>query len=138
MRHFRVSSISAAAALALIAISAGAQSLTKIGATSAGTPVMLEPKSVAKANGIITATLRVGLQPPIKTTNGDMVSMRTIMMFDCAKQTSATKERWFYFDDKFKMEARHDKPGIPGYGPALKGSVPDVGLAHFCAPGAKP
>ena len=137
MRYSSRSYVSALV-LVLMAAPADAQSLTKIGATSAGTPVMLETKSVAKANGITTATLRVGLQPPIKTADGNMVAMRTIMMFDCAKQTSATKERWFYFDEKFKKEARHDKPGIPGYGPALKGSVPDVALAHFCAAKAKP
>ncbi len=131
-------SYSSIVAAALFAATANAQPLTKIGATSAGTPVMLEPKSVTRANGIVTATLRVGLQPPIKTANGDMLSMRSIMMFDCAKQTSATKERWFYFDAKGTKEARHDKPGIPGFGPAIKGSLADVGLAHFCAPGAKP
>ena len=124
-------------ALTMVAAVADAQSLTKIGATSAGTPVMLETKSVSKANGITTATLRVALQPPIKTSTEPMVSMRTIMMFDCAKQTTAMKERWFYFDEKFSKQARHDKPGIPGYGPAIKGSLADVGLAHLCAP-AKP
>ena len=124
-------------ALTMVAAVADAQSLTKIGATSAGTPVMLETKSVSKANGITTATLRVALQPPIKTSTEPMVSMRTIMMFDCAKQTTAMKERWFYFDEKFSKTARHDKPGIPGYGPAIKGSLADVGLAHLCAP-AKP
>lgn len=136
--RFRCTSCLPGLALLMIGASADAQSLTKMGATTAGTPVMLETKSVSKANGITTATLRVGLQPPIKTTNGNMVAMRTIMMFDCAKQTTAMKERWFYFDEKFMKQARHDKPGIPGYGPPIKGSVADVGLAHLCAAGAKP
>ncbi len=111
-----------------------AQAPTKIGATSAGTPVMLDTKSVTRAGGIITATLRVALEPAIKTTKGDMVSLRSIAMIDCAKQTTATKERWFYYDAKQTKEARHDKPGIPGYGPALKGSLADVALTHFCPP----
>ena len=114
----------------------GAPALTKIGATSAGTPVMLETKSVTRTGGIITATLRVGLAPPIKTSTSDMVSLRSVAMIDCAKQTTATKERWFYFDAKQTKAARHDKPGIPGYGPALKGSLADVAVTHFC-PAAK-
>jgi hypothetical protein len=117
--------------------SVDAQSQEKIGATSAGTPVMLETKSVKKANGIITATLRVGLQPVIKTADGDMVAMRSIAMIDCAAKTTATKERWFYYDAKGTKVARHDVPGKPGFGPAIKGSLADVALAHFCAPPTK-
>lgn len=109
-----------------------AQSLTKIGATSAGTPVMLESKSVSRANGIVTATLRVAMQPPMKTSQGDIVALKSVSMFDCANQTSATKERWFYFDAKFTKEARHDKPGKPGFGSAIKGTLADVGLQHLC------
>ncbi len=112
-----------------------AQPLKQIGATSVGTPVMLETRSVKKAEGIITATLRVGLQPPIKTAGGDMVSMRSVAMIDCAKQTTATKERWFYFDAKGTKEARHDVPGKPGFGPAIKGSLADVALKYFCTAG---
>jgi len=109
-----------------------AQALTNIGATSAGTPVFLEPKSVSRAGGIVTATMRVALSPPIKTSGREMVSLRSTSMLDCAAQTSATKERWFYYDAKFKTEARHDTPGKPGYGPAIKGSLADVALKHFC------
>lgn len=94
---------------------------------------MLETASVKREGGIITATVRVGMQPTIKTANGEIVSMRSIVMIDCAKQTTATKERWFYFDAKGTKEARHDKPGIPGYGPAIKGSLADVVIVHFCS-----
>ena len=109
-----------------------AQALKTIGATSAGTPVLLEPKSVARAGGIVTATLRVALSPPMKTAGRSLVSLRSTTRIDCAAQTSATKERWFYYDAKFKDEARHDTPGKPGYGPAIKGSLADVALKHFC------
>jgi hypothetical protein len=135
---FTILTISATAMAVVSAIrSVQAQSLQQIGATSAGTPVMLETKSVKKANGIITATLRVGLQPVIKTANGDMVAMRSIAMIDCAAKTTATKERWFYYDAKGTKVARHDVPGKPGFGPAIKGSLPDVALAHFCTSPAK-
>ncbi len=110
-----------------------AQTLTVIGKTSAGSPVSLESKSVHSAHGITTATLRVALEPPMKTSSGDMVSMRSVAMIDCAKQTTATKERWFYYDAKQSRIARHDVPKIPGYGPALKGSLAEVAITHICA-----
>lgn len=114
---------------------AEAQALKEIGKTPAGTPVYLEPKSVSRANGIVTATLRVALAPPIKAPTGDYVALKSVAMFDCAKQTSATKERWFYTDAAFKKVTRHDVPGKPGFGPALKGSLADVGLTALCKAG---
>ena len=124
-------------ASALMSATAHAQKLTKIGVTSVGTPVMLEARSVSQANGVITATVRAVLQPPIKTPKGDYKSTRSVAMFDCVKQSVATKERWFYFDEKGTKEARHDKPGIPGFGPAPKGSLADVALVYLCTAGAK-
>jgi hypothetical protein len=121
-----------AGALLVLPGALSAQGMKDIGKTSAGSPVMLETKSVTRAGGIITATLRVALAPPVKTANGDMVLLRSVAMIDCAKQATATKERWFFYDAKGTKEARHDKPGIPGYGPALKGSLADVAIAHFC------
>jgi hypothetical protein len=58
-------------------------------------------------------------------------------MFNCAKQTVATKERWFFTDEKGTRIARHDKPGQPGFGPVPKGSLADVAMVHLCAAGAK-
>ena len=54
VRSYSLSCLSAFAFIA-IATKAGAQTLTKIGNTSAGTPVFIEAKSVKKADGIITA-----------------------------------------------------------------------------------
>lgn len=124
------------AALLIVSLSvatiAGAQPRTRIGTTVSGADVMLETKSVVRANGIVTATLRVLVQPPIKTANGELKSSRTIAMIDCAKQTVATKETWYYFDAAGTKEGLHRKPGIPGFGPATKGSLADVALIHFC------
>lgn len=114
---------------------AAAQALKEIGKTSAGTPVFLETKSVSRSNGLVTATLRVALAPPIKAPTGDYVTLKSVGIFDCAKQTSATKERWFYTDAAYKKVARHDVPGKPGFGPALKGSLADVGLTYLCKTG---
>ncbi|MCC6242886.1 MAG: hypothetical protein IT353_08595 [Gemmatimonadaceae bacterium] len=123
-------------ACAVHAPAAHAQTTKTIGNTSAGTPVYLETKSVSIANGITTATLRVALAPPIKTADGDMVLLRSVAMIDCTKRQTATKERWFFFDAKGKREARHDKPGMPGYGSPIKGSLADVAITHFCTKSA--
>ena len=120
-----------------IAANAHAQRLTKIGTTSVGTPVMLESRSVTRTNDIVTATVRAVLQPPMKTPNGDLKSTRSIAMFNCAEQTVATKERWFYYDEKGTKEARHDKPGIPGFAVTFKGSLSDVALVYLCTAGGK-
>lgn len=109
-----------------------AQATTVIGKTVTGASVRAETKSVVRADGIITVTLRTLLQPPIKTANGELRSSRSIAMLDCANMKVATKESWYYFDDKGTKEGMHRKPGIPGYGVATKGSLGDVALVHFC------
>ena len=130
--------VGAAATLLLAAArEAQAQKLTKIGSTSVGTPVMLESRSVTRAGDIVTATVRAVLQPPMKTPKGDLKSSRTVAMFNCGEQTVATKERWFYYDENGTKEARHDRPGIPGFAAAFKGSLSDVALMYLCTAGGK-
>ena len=113
--------------------SATAQKLTEIGKTLVGTPVFLEARSVSRNNGIITATVRVRLQPPLKHALGDLRSSRTIAMYDCAKQTVATKESWYYLDDIGKKVGVHKTVKLPGFGPSFKGSLADVAMRHLCA-----
>ena len=117
----------------LLASPATAQKLLDIGKTSAGTPVFLESRSVSRANGIVTATVRVRLAPPIKHASGDLRSSRTIAMIDCAKQTVATKESWYYLDDAGKKVGMHKEVKLPGFGPSFKGSLADVAMRHLCA-----
>lgn len=107
--------------------------LEEIGKTSVGTPVMLETASVSRSGTVITAAVRVALEPPLKHANGDLVASRTLSMFDCAKQTVATKESWYYHDAAFKKQGMHRVVGKPGFGPAFKGSLGDVALRHLCA-----
>lgn len=108
--------------------------LEEIGKTSVGTPVMLEMASVSRSGTVVTAAVRVALQPPLKHAKGDLVASRTLSMFDCAKQTVATKESWYYHDAAFKKQGMHRVVGKPGFGPAFKGSLGDVALRHLCAP----
>ena len=98
----------------LLASSAAAQKLVEIGQTSVGTPVFLEAKSVTRRDGIVTAAVRVRLQPPLKHALGDLRSSRTIAMVDCAKQTVATKESWYYLDDAGKRVGMHKVVKLPG------------------------
>ena len=98
-----------------------------------GTPVFLESNSVTSRNGIVTATVRVRLQPPLKHASGDLRSSRTIAMYNCAKQTVATKESWYYLDDAGKKLGMHKEVKIPGFGPSFKGSLADVAMRHLCA-----
>ena len=117
----------------VLASPAAAQKLLDIGKTSAGTPVFLETTSVSRANGIVTATVRVRLVPPIKHASGDLRSSRTIAMIDCAKQTVATKESWYYLDEAGKKIGMHKVVKLPGFGPSFAGSLADVAMRHVCA-----
>jgi hypothetical protein len=107
--------------------------LTTIGTTAAGTPVMLEANSVSRSGTIVTATVRVKLVPPLKSAEGELRSSRTITMIDCAKQSAATKESWYFLDDAGKRVGMHKVIKTPGFGPVFKGSLADVTLKHLCA-----
>ncbi len=98
---------------------------------------MLEPKSVSTANGIVTATVRVRLVPPLKAAEGELKSSRTVAMYDCAKHTVATKESWYYLDEAGTKEGMHKVVKIPGYGPVFKGSLADVAMTYLCPASAK-
>ncbi len=113
--------------------SAEAQSLKEIGKTTTGDPVFVETKSVKKADGIITASVRAKFAKPTKAAFGDLYASRTIIMFDCAKQVVAVKENWYYLDAAGKKIGNHKVVGKPGYGTVFKGSVPDVAMKHLCA-----
>lgn len=113
-----------------------AQSARKeIGRTSIGTPtaVFVEPKTISRAGTVVTAAIRVALVPPLKHAKGDLRSSRTIGMYDCAKQTVATKESWYYLDDAGRKEGMHREVKLPGFGPVSKGSVAGVALTYLCA-----
>ena len=128
----RLGAIALAGSL-LLSSSLAAQKLMNIGQTSVGTPVFLEARSVTRANGIVTATVRVRLQPPLKHPLGDLRSSRTIAMYDCTKQTVATKESWYYLDDAGLKVGMHKSIKLPGFGPSFKGSLADVAMQYLCA-----
>lgn len=120
--------------LGSLATPAGAQSRWKeIGKTSVGNPVFVDPKSVKKgADGIVTATLRVAFVKPVATPKGPITASRTVAMFDCAKKVVAVKENTYYHDEKANRIYQHTAPGKPGFGTAIRGSLPDVAMGYLC------
>ncbi len=122
-------------ALALLAPAAlGAQTRwQKIGSTSVGNPVFVDPRSVKTAAGIVTATLRAEFVKPVATPRGTITSSRTVAMFDCAKRVVAVSENTYYHDERAGRIYQRTKVGMPGYGPAIRGTLPDLALAHLCA-----
>jgi hypothetical protein len=105
----------------------------EIGKTSVGNPVYVDPKSVKKgADGIVTATVRVTFVTPTNTPKGPITASRTVAMFDCAKKVVAVKENTYYHDEKANRVYQHSAPKTPGYGPAIKGTLPDVAMAYLC------
>jgi len=105
----------------------------EIGKTSAGNPVYIDPKSVKKgADGIITATVRMPFVKPAATSKGPITASRTVAMFDCAKKTVAVKENIYFHDEKANNVFQRSAAGQPGFGPAIRGTLPDVAMAYLC------
>ena len=105
----------------------------EIGKTAAGNPVLLDPRSVKKGtDGIVTATLRVTFVKAVATPKGPITASRTIAMFDCARKLVAVKENTYFHDEAANRVFQKSAPGKPGYGPAIKGTLPDVAMIHLC------
>jgi hypothetical protein len=105
---------------------------TPIGTTSSGNPVFVDAKSVKKQGGLVNATVRVVFMTPVQTPKGAWMSARTTASFDCAKRSLAAKEVTYYGDKGESKVVEHKVNAMPGYGPALGGSLGDVALKHLC------
>ncbi len=131
----RIALVAAVAALFSLvpARHASAQGRWKpIGRTSSGNVVYVDPRSVRRSKGIITALVRVRFDPPVSTGSGTMTASHTIAMFDCAKRTIAAKENTYYVDEARNRIADRTVNKMPGFGPALRGTLGDVALSYFC------
>jgi hypothetical protein len=104
----------------------------KIGKTSAGNPVFVDPKTVKTANGITSARVRVKFVKPVSTPEGQWKSSQSAAMFDCAKQKIAVKENVYYADDEGHKVIERNVAKIPGYGPTLDGTMAQIALDYFC------
>ena len=121
-----------AATAALAASPLHAQRWQEIGKTSIGNPVSIDPKSVARAGAVVTATVRAVFVKPVKTAKGAITSSRTVAMFDCARGTVAVKENTYFHDERANRVYQHTKVGTPGFGSPIRGSLPDVAIGYFC------
>jgi hypothetical protein len=105
----------------------------EIGKTSTGNTVYVDPASVKKDTGIITARIRVRFLSPVILANGDQVALsHDVAMFDCAKSRVAKKESTYYSDVAATKVVQHTTIAQPGFGPALGGSLSQVALDYFC------
>ena len=123
-------------ALALLALTpslAHAQKKwTPIGTTASGNPVFVDAKSVKKTGDLVAATVRVVFVKPVATPKGDWLSGRVVGTYDCAKKRVAAKEQTYYGDKAEKTVVEHKVNKMPGYGPALAGSLPALALDYLC------
>jgi hypothetical protein len=105
---------------------------TSIGATSSGNQVYVDAKSVKRTGSLVAATVRVVFTTPVKTPSGTWMSSRTSATFDCAAKKLAAKESIVYGDAKETKVVDRKVNKIPGYGPALGGSMGALALDYLC------
>ena len=104
----------------------------EIGKTSANNIVYVDPRSVKTVKGITTARIQVKFVAPVATAAGTWRLSRHVAMFDCAKKTVAAKSSSYYSDAAGTRLLRKDEPKIPGFGPAIGGSMTAVALDYIC------
>lgn len=127
-------SLAATLALATLTATAGAQSRWKeIGTTSSGNKVSVDPHSVKRTGSLVAATVRVVFSPPVQTPKGPWASAQTKATFDCGKRLLAAKENAYFADVRGGKLTERKVNKVPGYGPALKGSLGEVALTWLCA-----
>jgi hypothetical protein len=121
-------------ALAVMAIApaARAQKWKDIGKTNSGNVVSVDPKSVKKEGKLVHATVRVVFTPPVKAARGTWASSKTTATFDCARRYLAAKENVFYSDAKSTKVVERSVNKMPGFGPALGGSLGGVAVDYLC------
>jgi hypothetical protein len=104
-----------------------------IGKTSTGNSVYVDPASIKKDNGIITARIRVKFATPVALPNGQQWAVsHHIAMFDCAKSTVAAKETIYYSDAAATKVVQRSTIAKPGFGSAIGGSMTKVALDYLC------
>ena len=124
----------AVAAIATMPALASAQAKWKeIGATSSGNAVFVEPRSVKRTGNLVAANVRVVFKEPVKGAKGTFASYRTSATFDCAKKSLAAKENVYFADAKSTRVVDRTVNKMPGFGPALGGSLGMVALNYLCA-----
>jgi hypothetical protein len=103
-----------------------------IGTTSAGNAVYVDTRSVKKTGDLVAANVRVVFNEPVKGNKGTFASYRTSATFNCARKSLAAKENVYFSDAKGTKVIDRSINKMPGFGPALGGSLGDVALKYLC------
>jgi hypothetical protein len=128
----RISAVLLAVATLVPSAAQAQKKWTQIGTTSSGNPVFVDPRSVKKSGALVDATVRVVFVTPVETPKGKWMSARTSATFDCARKSLAAKENVYYGDAKETKVVERKVNKLPGFGPALGGSLGGVALGYFC------
>ena len=116
----------------VLAPSLHAQKWADIGKTASGNMVSVDPRSIKRDKGLVHATVRVVFTTPVKAAKGTWASSKTIATFDCAARKLAAKENVYYSDAKSTVVVERNVNKLPGYGPALGGSLGQIALDYLC------
>jgi hypothetical protein len=104
-----------------------------IGTTSAGNAVFVDSRTVKRTGNLVAANVRVVFNEPVKGAKGTFSSYRTSATFDCAKKSLAAKENVYFADSRSTKVIDRSVNKMPGFGPAIGGSLGDVALKYLCA-----
>lgn len=127
-------SLTAAALLVIAALPSVVHAQWKeVGKTAAGNPISIDTRSVKAKDGITSARVQVKFVTPVQTPQGVWRLSRHEAMFNCAKKTVAAKSSTYYSDLAATKVVKKDVISIPGYGPAIGGSMTQVALDYVCA-----
>ena len=118
------------AALAPTAVHA--QRWTSIGKTSSGNEVSVDARSIRRTGALVAAKVRVVFSPPVKSGAVTWGSTVTNATFDCTAKKLAAKENVIYADARSSKVIERKVNKIPGYGPALNGSLGQVAMSYLC------
>jgi hypothetical protein len=129
MRYLIVTSFGLVAALP----AAAHAQWKEIGKTAAGNPVSVDQKSMKTKNGVTSARVQVKFVSPVQTPQGTWRLSRHDAMFNCAKKTVAAKSSTYYSDVAATKVVKKDVISIPGFGPAIGGSMTQIVLDYVCA-----
>jgi len=104
----------------------------EIGKTLTGNSVYVDPRSMRKANGIVSARIRVKFAEPVSTPRGSWKTSQHLALFNCAKSTVAAKQSTYFSDESGTHVVERTTIAQPGFGPALGGSMAKVALDYVC------
>jgi hypothetical protein len=124
--------VAAGLGLTLGPASLHAQRWTNIGPTASGNMVSVDPRSVHRTGHLVAATVRIIFTTPVATPQGAWKSSQTRATFDCAKRSLAAKENTYYADVIGRKVVERKVNKLPGYGPALTGSLGEIALTYLC------